>query len=447
MSTSNYLPFGFRYPDGFSYSESDPDPKIEAIRKRMEYLNEVHAASGLRGEVFTAAMAKFQQMSKDSISHFWETVAAKLSVQEVADIAAQLSGPFQNELPRLTFPNAIALVDCRFVSNEEWEYLRRYSIGGSEVAAILGLSHFASPRSIYQEKVNYRRHERDASARHILDYGHAVEDYIREQTASIMGVTIWPEHRMFAHKDYPFLTCNPDGIMRFADGHFVLFEAKTAFWKKREDWSQEIPAYYVPQPRHYLEVLDADFLNSGYIAVCFGGAASDLRGFAYERDREAGKAQIQAVMDFWNKYIVTHEPPPLSGDPALDLPACYDYAEHTDAGIFAAMPDHTEAEFDRYFHLKADKKEADQKLRALENEENSLLNQIRAYVPEGYTITEQEHETPYIIKVSDATTERVMPGEFRSKDAYNVLELMAANLKGKSSEWTMPQVSGTLRSF
>lgn len=197
--SSEYFPFGFRYPVGLHHDENNPDPKIEDVRKRMEYLNKVHAKSGLPGHIFAAAMDLFQSESPHTPDIFWNAVQRELTMKDVAEIAKTLAPLVSNSVERLDFPNAIALFDCRFVSTAEWEHIRRYSIGGSEAATVLGLSHFQSPRSLFHEKRNPPTKKKDVSREHILDYGHAVEDYVVDSFASRLGAVRVPEYRMFAH--------------------------------------------------------------------------------------------------------------------------------------------------------------------------------------------------------------------------------------------------------
>lgn len=442
MSKENYLPFGFRYPPGAEHTEANPDPKIEAIRERMEFLNEIHETSGLRGEVFTAAMAAFQAESNALVSDFWEKIKKVLTVPELAQIANALADRYRDEPTRLAFPNAVALFDCRFVSNEEWEYVRRYSIGGSEATAILGLSHFQSPRGIYYEKTAQPNKRRGIAQQHILDYGHAVEPYIIEQTAAILGAKIWPEYRMFAHKDYPFITCNPDAILCFPDGRYTLFEAKTAFWKKRADWQEGVPGYYQPQPAHYLEVLDSPLLNDGFISVCFGPLATDFKGHFYKRNRTEGTKLIQTEVDFWNSYIAACVLPPLTGNPELDMQACYGYTGHQECSTDAVLDADCEATFARYFTLRQDKKEPDARVRKLKEEENSLLEQIRTMVPDGYTTTTLPGRMTYRIKVADKQRESVSMKQLSERNpvAATVLSGIAANLKDYGTGWSLPKV-------
>lgn len=441
---TGYFPFGFTYPKGFPYSATSPDPALENIRKRMLYLNKVHALSGLPGHIFAAAMAKMQQESYFDVDDFWDSVKRSLKMKEVAQIAVAMQHLVADEPPRLEFPNAIALFDCRFVSIKEWEHVRRYSIGGSEAAAVMGASTFQSPRSIYHEKKTRCEEERSAGSQQILDYGHAVEPYVIGATASLLGAKQRPEYRMFAHKDYPFITCNPDGILEFPDGSLVLFEAKTAFWRKRDDWKGGIPKYYQPQPRQYLAVLNDPRLMRGYISVCLGGLPKDLLTHEYERDLSEEKKQVAHIVRYWKTYIERSVLPPFCGNSELDFNAHYGYQQQDPLGNGITILDaDTIPEFERYFDLKADKDALAKTINSVKEEENEIQKQIVAQVPEGMTLVVCENNVTYRIRAASVSRDSVSLPQIEtvSPDDANILKAIARRQKDSPNAFTMPKIT------
>ncbi len=421
---SNYFPFGFQYPQGFAYSDKNPDPGIETLRHRTELLNAYHDASGLPGEIFAAAMKLFQTESSMDVAEFWSAVQVNLTANEVAEVAKSLAPLVKDEPPRLDFPNAIALCDCRFVSTLEWQHLRRYSIGGSDAAVVVGktneygdqidgftqLSKFQSRRGLFYEKqATFQEVPNSPQKQQIFDYGHAVEDYVIDRAATLLGAFRYPEYRMFAHKKYPFITCNPDGILWFPDGSLALFEAKTAVRFKMDDWKQDIPAYYQPQPRQYMEVLNDPKIQRGFIACCFGGLPTDWIMHGYTRDIVIGEKQMEQEAAFWNDYIVPGVLPPLSGNPDLDLQAVYCYsapvtpATNTSATLSADC----EALFEEYLELSSDHKALKKSLGQAKTEETLLKDAISNQIPEGVTIVAMPDDVTYKISMRKSATEKV----------------------------------------
>ena len=79
-----------------------------------------------------------------------------------------------------------------------FKHVRRYSIGGSEAATVLGLSHYQTLRSLYYEKKKPPKSVTDIGRQQILDYGHFVEEHIVESNAKTLGAIHYPEFRMCA---------------------------------------------------------------------------------------------------------------------------------------------------------------------------------------------------------------------------------------------------------
>lgn len=432
----NYLPFGFVYPDGFP----QPDPAIEAIRTRMAYLNQAHQHSDLPGHIFTAAMAKLQQAGLNDVDVFWDAVQTVLTPQDLAGIAKALADTVTAQ-PRLEFPNAIALFDCRFISTKEWEHIRRYSIGGSEAAAVLGISHFQSPRSIFGEKRRTPLPNHDIGRQHIFAYGHAVEDFVIDSAAEKLGAERCREHRMFAHKEYPCITCNPDEILRFPDGRLALYEAKTAYRMKADEWRLGMPDYYVPQPRQYLEVLNDPRLTDGYIGVCFGGSPRDQIIHKFERDAKAGAEQIQKIVEYWTGYIVPDKLPPLTGDASLDLEALYRYDDYYNlTKSKEQLPDSTIPLFERWIAIKQERKELAKKIADASALEAAALAKIEETVPPGLTICTKPGGLSYAITVKDTAREAVDQAKLPPALKAELVQI-AQRIKETSCGFTTPKIS------
>lgn len=459
---SNYFPFGFQYPQGFAYSDTNPDPGIETLRKRTAFLNECHAASGLPGHIFGAAAKLFQERSELDIDTFWTNAQASLSPADIAAVATSLSQFCADEPPRLDFPNAIAICDCRFVSTLEWQHLRRYSLGGSEAAVVVGktdefgdqingftqLSHYQSRRGLFYEKqATFVEKPNNASKQQIFDYGHLVEDFVIDKAARLLGAKRRPEYRMFAHRDFLFITCNPDGILEFPDGSFALFEAKTTTRHKRSDWTQGIPDYYRPQPRQYMAVLDDPKICKGYIGCCLGCLDSDWIMHSYQRDLMIEKKQLAQECDYWNRYIVAGVLPPLSGDPELDMEAVYRYSNRTANPyantVAAPLPASCEPLVDEYNELSGKLKALRKDINTAKSRENSMKQTIELCLPEGLTIIAKPGDVTYKVSITKSIPDSVSQTDlFRNdSEAANACLRITSAMQDDKLMFTTPSVA------
>ena len=464
---SNYFPFGFVYPTGpnIPYSDANPDPGIVTLKERIDFLNLCHDCSTLPGHIFSAALKLFQERSAYGVEEFWNIVKWDFSPSEVAEIADALAPMVANEPERLDFPNAIALVDCRFVSTLEWQHLRRYSIGGSEAAVVVGkvdengdqidgytqLSKFQTRRGLYYEKqATFQEVPNPPTKQQIFDYGHSVEPFVIQKAAKELGAKQYPEYRMFAHKDYPFITCNPDGILIFPDGSLCLFEAKTATHHKKDDWTDSIPGYYIPQPRQYMEVLDDPRISGGYIGCCFGAGKYDWVMHQYTRDWLLGKKQIEVEAKFWQDYIAAGVVPPLSGNAELDMEVIYGHpgGSAISANIFTnrtatTLPADCEGLFRQWQDLENQRKTLSSAKNTAYNYESDLKNAIVKQVPEGLTVVKKENEVSYRISFKKSAVEQVRMQEIFNSNptAGQFCTAIATALADEDIAFTKPKVT------
>ena len=74
----------------------------------------------------------------------------------------------------------LVLVDTADLPEEEWLEYRRRGIGGSDAAAILGVSPFATARDLYYDKLKVVSYEDGESNWVQKKVGHLLEDLVAE---------------------------------------------------------------------------------------------------------------------------------------------------------------------------------------------------------------------------------------------------------------------------
>lgn len=187
----------------------------------------------------------------------------------------------------------------------EWLAQRRTGIGGSDVAAILGLSKWRSPLDVYMDKTADEPAEIPDTAS--MEWGRRLEPVIREKYAEATGtVVIKPEDTYRGGEGREFMIANYDGIVLGADGMPTkILEIKTA--RTSAGWgdegTDEIPEYYITQVQHYLAISG---LPAADVAVLIG--ASDFRIYTVPADLELQKLLIEEERKFWT--LVQDRTPP-----------------------------------------------------------------------------------------------------------------------------------------
>ena len=109
----------------------------------------------------------------------------------------------------------------------EWLKTRQTGIGGSDVAAILGISKWTTPLDVYNEKVADTPTEKDSDS---MEWGRRLEPVIRQAYADKTGRVVAVPEKQFRSDAHPFMIANVDGVCEDR-----LLEIKTA--RSGADWA------------------------------------------------------------------------------------------------------------------------------------------------------------------------------------------------------------------
>lgn len=190
-----------------------------------------------------------------------------------------------------------------------WLEERRAGLGGTDAAAILGLSPWANPLQVWLEKRGEGVPRPDSEA---MYWGRALEDPIARRYMEVTGRRVWNPERVYRHKEHPMLIGTPDRLsLDDARG----LEVKTASDRFAHEWGEPgtdaIPQHYVVQCLHYMSVVDVDLWD---VAVLIG--ASDFRVYTIRRNRDLEQAITTRLTEWWTRHIVGGERPELDGSVA-----------------------------------------------------------------------------------------------------------------------------------
>jgi len=169
----------------------------------------------------------------------------------------------------------------------EWHKAREDGIGGSEVGAVLGLSQYESPFSLWAKKTG--KVESDFVDNWSTRFGRAFEMPI---------LKLWAEQHpdwevfstgTYSHAENPWMKANPDAIGRHrVTGELMVIEIKTA----RYSWNETPPAYQA-QVMHYMDVLG---IKRGIIVAVAGWNWVEI---AVEYDEFLAAMNRTILKKFW----------------------------------------------------------------------------------------------------------------------------------------------------
>lgn len=194
---------------------------------------------------------------------------------------------------------------------QEWLAERRKGVGGSDVAAILGVSPWMTPLSVWLEKTGRAPDKPETEAMRI---GTELEDFVARRYSQETGRTVQRFKKML-HKGC--LLGNLDRLV-VMDGQKVashmgdirtdtLLECKTT----SADWNGEVPIYYICQVQHYMG-LDPMLKHADLAALNLIYKRFDI--FRVERDDEAIEAMQGKVTEWWERFVLRDEMPPAANE-------------------------------------------------------------------------------------------------------------------------------------
>lgn len=272
----------------------------------------------------------------------------------------------------------LVLVDTADLPEETWLEYRRRGIGGSDAAAILGVSPFATARDLYYDKlklVSYEDPEDNWVQKRI---GHLLEDLVAEIFHVRTGYPIFQVKKMFYHPVCTFMLADVDYFVSLPNGETAILEIKTTNYNATDHWwadgQETVPVNYEIQGRHYMAVMN---LNHVFYCCLYGNSEQETIIRHIERDRDYEEELIALEGDFWNNHVLAKQPPAYMEDGELVLTSVKNHFGSADpnapaielslSGASGAM---------RYLELQAEKSALNAEIKRIDNEMKRLQGQI-----------------------------------------------------------------------
>lgn len=175
---------------------------------------------------------------------------------------------------------------------------RKKGIGGSDAAAICGVSPYRTPLQVWEDKRGLSGPIPDNDA---MLWGRTLEPIVRQRYSDVTGRSVKLPTDILYHSKYDFMLANIDG---FTDDHRGV-EIKTAAYPK--DWGEpgtdEIPIGYIFQVQHYMIITGFPIFD---VPVLIGGR--DFRIYEVQEDKELQEMIIGKEIAFW-KLVQDGVPP------------------------------------------------------------------------------------------------------------------------------------------
>jgi putative phage-type endonuclease len=192
---------------------------------------------------------------------------------------------------------------------QEWLRIRKGGLGASEAAAILGLSKWATPLSVYMDKMSDSIDDRMSDRQ---DWGHRLEEPIAQWVRDTKHLNVTGSPGLIQSLEYPWLIATPD---RQVDGCPLEIKSSDAFMVGT--WDNGIPLNYQIQVQQQMLIMGAPH---GYVAVLHGGNTPAF--YEVARDDEFLEILVRRTQEFWADHIMAQvAPEPIStSETALAYP-------------------------------------------------------------------------------------------------------------------------------
>ena len=203
----------------------------------------------------------------------------------------------------------------QFDFTEQWLKARTL-IGGSDAAALVGMSPYKDNITLWKEKTG-RQKPPDISNEEFVRFGHDAEPHLREMFAldHPQYQVGYLENNMFFNDKYPFAHASLDGWLTDQDGRKGILEIKTTNIlqsMQKEKWNDRIPDNYYCQVLWYLMVTEFDFvvLKARLRSEWQGEIRVTIRHYTIERSEveEDIEELRKAAEKFWKAVQEDREP-------------------------------------------------------------------------------------------------------------------------------------------
>ncbi len=246
-------------------------------------------------------------------------------------------------------------------THEEWLTVRRSGIGGSDVAAILGLDDYRGPLRVWEEKAGYREPENDR-----MKWGKRLEGVIAEGFEEETGLVTSVPAGTFAHLDRPWALANIDRHV-LEDGLVVApleLKNKSEYVAKKWEGNDEAPDSPAIQAHWYTAV---GGYSHSYVAALLGG--NRITVFRQERNEELIAELFRICGEWYQRHLVEGVRPKADGNKGTkDLLAA----------LYEVKPEAVkEIPLDEAKALRAARASLKDQAKALEEQLTEVENQMR----------------------------------------------------------------------
>lgn len=179
---------------------------------------------------------------------------------------------------------------------------RKKGIGGSDIAAIAGLSKFKSPMDVYIEKTGGNPN-RTMSA--FQQRGHELEPIILSKYSGFTGDEIEKTNVSIQDREKDYLIGTLDAVTKKG----IIVDAKCVSNFTRLEWGEpmtdQVPQHILLQMAHYARIHECEYVDVAALFV----DTWDFSVYRYKRDKNLEDGILKLATNFWENNVLKMIPP------------------------------------------------------------------------------------------------------------------------------------------
>jgi len=297
---------------------------------------------------------------------------------------------------------------------------RNSYIGGSDIAAILGMSRYCTPLKLWAVKTG-KISAPDLSDNEAVQMGIRLEKFAADLFTEKTGKTVRRAPKVYTHSEYPFMAAHID---RLVTGTDEILECKTCSVFKKDEWeNDDIPKEYILQLMWYLGITGKKI---GHIAVLIGGQAFKYKQIEF--DAELFETMVQAAKEFW-QHIQNDTPPKIMPDDGETMKELY--SENTEVMIELFPEDETSAEAVMDFEaaaanlqeMKMHKDDLEKDIKAEEAKIKDVIKDNLGIKTPKYVITWKQQSRTGLDTKALKTEEPELAEKYKTITSYRVMRI------------------------
>lgn len=181
---------------------------------------------------------------------------------------------------------------------------RRTFVGGSDVAAVLGVSPWKTPLDLYDEKISAEPIpdlDKPVFKRGKRWEGAALEMLLEALADNGTIAKVIATNRVYHDEEHPWMRCEIDAEL-LIDGQIFNVEIKTVSVFASKDWGEgetdEVPIHYQSQAMQGLGITGR---RTCIVGALFG--ADKLVPYFIDRDEATIKGMRERIAHFWHNHV------------------------------------------------------------------------------------------------------------------------------------------------